>query len=109
MAKVIKRPIVIRDLIALATYIAENNLDVAENFLTAAETTFKQLGNFPQLGKACQFKNSQLASIRQKAIKGFDNYLIFYRLIDNEVEIIRVLSGKRNIETILESDLKNND
>jgi toxin ParE1/3/4 len=38
-----KRPQVIRDLIDLATYIAEESLDVSDRFLIAAETTFKQL------------------------------------------------------------------
>jgi toxin ParE1/3/4 len=87
MGNVIKHPIVIRDLIELATYIADDNIDVSEKFLTAAETTFKQLGNFPQLGKSCQFSNLELVDIRQKAIKGFDRYVIFYRIIAEGVEI----------------------
>ncbi|WP_242039858.1 hypothetical protein [Anabaena sphaerica] len=37
-----KRPQVIRDLIDLAIYISEDNLDVSDNFLIAAETIFKQ-------------------------------------------------------------------
>ena len=40
MGKVIKRPIVIKDLIELATYIADGNIDISDNFLFAAETTF---------------------------------------------------------------------
>ncbi len=48
MGKVIKRPIVIDDLIELATYIADGNVDISDNFLLAAEKTFVQLGNFPQ-------------------------------------------------------------
>ena len=43
MAEVKKRPIVIRDLIEQATYIAEDNLDAAERFLVAAEETFQLL------------------------------------------------------------------
>lgn len=78
MGKVIKRPIVIKDLIELATYIANGNLDISDNFLLAAEKTFVNLGNFPMLGKSCRFNTPDLADIRQKAIKGFENYLIFY-------------------------------
>jgi len=44
MGEIRKRPQVIRDLIDLATYIAENNLDRSDRFLHAAEETFKQLG-----------------------------------------------------------------
>ncbi len=105
MGKVIKRPIVIKDLIELATYIADGNIDISDNFLLAAEKTFANLGNFPMLGKSCHFSQDDLVGIRQKAIKGFENYLIFYRLIEDRVEIIRVIQGSRDIENILEADL----
>lgn len=58
-----KRPQVIRDLIDLATYIAEDSLDVSDRFLIAAETTFKQLAKTPAMGKMCQFPHSNLADI----------------------------------------------
>lgn len=54
MNKVSKRPQVIQDLIGLATYIAEDNLDASDLFLQAAEETFKQLGKIPQMGRFCQ-------------------------------------------------------
>jgi len=101
MGEIRKRPQVIRDLIDLATYIAENNLDQSDRFLHGAEETFKQLGLMPQLGKQCQFDNSRLQNIRQIAVKGFKKYLIFYQITAGGVEIIRVLHGSRDIETIL--------
>lgn len=51
MGEVNKRPQVIRDLIELTTYIAEDNLDVSDRFLAAAEETFKQLAQMPRMGK----------------------------------------------------------
>jgi toxin ParE1/3/4 len=106
MGEVIKKPIVIRDLIELASYTGENNLDVSDRFLFAAETTFKQLGEFPFLGKLSQFDHPKLIHIRQIAIKGFPKYLIFYRTLENGVEILRVIYGQREIQTILEADLE---
>jgi toxin ParE1/3/4 len=64
MFEIKKRPQVIRDLIDLATYIAEDNLDVSDRFLTAAEATFKQLAKTPAIGKECQFIHPNLAQIR---------------------------------------------
>ena len=55
----------------------------------------------PQLGKKCQFDNSRLQNVRQIAVKGFREYLIFYQITAVEVEIIRVIHGSRDIETIL--------
>lgn len=87
MGNVYKRPQVIRDLIDLATYIAANNMDVSDKFLTAAEETFKQLAQTPKIGKVREFDNPNLANIRQQTIKGFRNYLVFYLTRDNDVEI----------------------
>lgn len=41
MGTVTKRPQVIRDLIELATYIAEDNLNASDRFLAAADETFQ--------------------------------------------------------------------
>lgn len=108
MGEIKKRPQVITDLIAIATYIAQNNLSVSDKFLLAVEETFKQLGKLPQMGKVCQFSHPKLAIIRQVAIKGFRKYLIFYYLTENGVEILRVIHGVRDIEAILEDYLDPN-
>lgn len=105
MDKVNKRPQVIRDLIELATYIAEDNLDASDRFLTAAEETFKQLAKMPGMGKLTDLSNPNLAGVRQVAVKGFRNYLVFYRPTDLGIEILRVLHGARDIEAILDEDL----
>ena len=103
MTSIQKRPQVIRDLIELATYMAEDNMDASDLFLVAAEETFKQLAQMPKMGKRCQFPHPNLIDVRQQAIKGFRRYLIFYRLIDSEVEILRVIHGARDIEDILDN------
>lgn len=103
MTSIQKRPQVIRDLIELATYIAEDNMDASDRFLVAAEETFKQLAQTPKMGKRCQFSHSNLIDVRQQAIKGFRRYLIFYRLIDSGVEILRVIHGARDIEDIFDN------
>jgi toxin ParE1/3/4 len=83
------RPQVIQDLIKLATYIGEDNLEVSDRFLFAAEETFKQLGKMPSMGKLCQFSHPNLSDVQQQPIKGFKKYLIFYQEIDSVVEILQ--------------------
>ncbi len=68
--------------------------------MIAAEKTLVQLDNFPQSGKSSKFNHPDLLDIRQKAIRGFEKYLIFYRLIEDGVEIIRIIHGSRDIENI---------
>jgi toxin ParE1/3/4 len=102
MAQVDKRPQVIQDLIELATYIAQDNLDASDRFLSAADETFKQLAKMPEMGKHCQFSHPNLANVQQQAVKGFRKYLIFYQPTKLGVEILRVIYGTRDIETILD-------
>ncbi|WP_017651065.1 type II toxin-antitoxin system RelE/ParE family toxin [Fortiea contorta] len=104
MLEIKKRPQVIRDLIDLATYIAQDNLDASDHFLTAAEVTFKQLAKTPAMGKLCQFVHPQLENIRQIAITGFRKYLIFYCVTDSTIEILRVIHDARDIESIFDED-----
>lgn len=44
------------------------------------------------------------AGLRRWPIPGFRNYLIFYRPMENGVEIVRVLHGARDIAAALEED-----
>lgn len=106
MSEVNKRPQVIRDLIELATYIAEDNLDASDRFLAAAEATFNQLAKMPQIGKLYRFSNPTLAGIRQQAIKVFKKYLVFYRPTDLGIEVLRVIHSARDLEAILEDDTR---
>ena len=41
-----------------------------------------------------------LAAIRRFAIKGFENYLIFYLPTKEGIEVVRIIHGSRDIETI---------
>ncbi len=33
-------------------------------------------------------------------VKGYENYFIFYSVVENTVEVIRVLQGSRDIESL---------
>jgi len=46
--------------------------------------------------------NSPRGSLRRRPVRGFENFLIFYRESGGRVEIIRVLHGARDIESLLE-------
>jgi toxin ParE1/3/4 len=105
MMILVKRPIIIQDLITCATYIGSNNLDASDQFLFAAESTFKQLIEMPRIGRISGFTHPQLSAVRQLPIKGFKSYLVFYQIQPDTIDIIRVLHSARNIEKILENEI----
>ena len=91
-----------QDLRELANYILVNgNAQIAVKFLDAAEQTFEQLLKTPSMGKITRLVVSRLGEIRQWRIKDFKDYLIFYRIQDTAVEILRVFHGARDLADIL--------
>jgi toxin ParE1/3/4 len=91
MPDINKHPIVIRDLIELATALARDNQSAAERFLVIAEETFKLLDKLPGIGQRIEMTDPRFADVRQHSIEGFKRYLVFYRVTDLGIEILRVL------------------
>ena len=69
-----------------------------KRFLAAAERALQRLA---ELAGIHETENPRLAGIRVWAIPKFENYLIFYKPIDNGISLIRVLHGARDLERVL--------
>ena len=91
-----------RDLDEHFLYIAKQNREAAGRFFQAAEATFTKLAAMPELGERQEFEREELAGLRVWQVRGFENYLIFYRPIEHGVEIVRVLHAARDIAAIFE-------
>lgn len=106
MNKVLKTPKAKQDIIDQASYLynVDPMSDASERFLTAAENAFSRLADFPGVGAAYSSAASSLAGLRRWPIPGFRNYLVFYRSVEADVEIIRVLHAARDINAALEED-----
>ena len=95
-----KRPQATCDLLELADYIARDSLEAAERFLKAAEEAFQLLAGMPELGVHCPFRSRRAKGIRVWAIRGFEDYLVFYRPIKAGIDVVRVLHGARDIPSL---------
>jgi len=101
MARVIKRAAAKRDLTDHFVFLGENaSVEVARRFLHASNVSFQALAKMPELGVRRTFQNARFSSVRVWPIRGFERYLIFYRPVDDGVEILRVLHGARDIERL---------
>lgn len=88
------------DLDEIHAYIAADNLDAADRVQEAAFTTFALLGQTPGLGRVRPFRNSLLTDLRSFGVSGYPNYVVFYRVRADAVEIIRVLQGAQDFDAI---------
>ena len=81
-------------------YFESQSDSVADRFRVAIEQTVKMLCDSPGLG--LRFHGDPSGQIRYRTISGFRNYLIFYRRVDDILEIVRVLHGAMDYETLFD-------
>ena len=89
------------DLDAIHAYIAKHNIDAADRLLKAAFDTFDLLSCTPEIGRVRKFRGDA-SVLRSFGIRGYANHLIFYRLRSNHLEIVRVLHGAQDLNSILD-------
>jgi toxin ParE1/3/4 len=94
-----------RDLDEQFMYLAQRSQEVAGRYFQACQSTFALLAQSPLLGALSEVSNPRLAEMRVWRIRGFEKYLIFYRPVDEGIEIIRVLHGARDIEAVFDEEL----
>ena len=99
--QVIVRNRATQDIRQQANYILVNgNRELGEKFLEFVEYAFAQLAITPNMGKVVS-SLSDMGTIRQWRIKNFKDYLIFYKVQEEQVEVLRVLHGGRDLEDLL--------
>ena len=93
-----------QDIVEAALYIADDDPAAADRFLDAVEATLATLSHMPRIGAPREFDNPALTDLRLFPVSGFERYLVFYRPRQTGVEIIRVLHGHRDIDSLFEAD-----
>jgi toxin ParE1/3/4 len=100
--QVFVRPRARRDILSNAEYLEENGgVETARRFLDATQSTFEALARMPKLGASCSFGRPALRRLRRWPVKDFENWLVFYRPRRNGVEIVHLIHGARDIESLL--------
>jgi toxin ParE1/3/4 len=83
-----------KDLNEIADYFAENNLEAGEHFFRAFNRKCQQLVDFPNSGKSDAEIRPELRGL------SLEGYIIFYRILEDGIEILRVVSGRRDFPTL---------
>ncbi len=93
-----------RDLDDQAAYLAtQASLETALRFYDAASSTFDKIASMPGMGERWPSADPRLAGLHVWRVQGFEKHLIFYRHAADAIEIIRVLHGARDVESVLKS------
>lgn len=98
MSQFIISPAASQDLEEIIDYLSQQDFDAGENFLAEFSQKCRNLSRFPSMGRSYADLAPQLRGI---LVQG---YIIFYRNFEHGIEIIRVISGYRDLPTLFEID-----
>lgn len=89
------------DILEQANWYAEQaNEQLAVKWERAITATILSIVDYPQAAPISNFKSPDLVEIRRISVQNFPRHLIFYRVTESAVLILRVLHGARNIESL---------
>lgn len=87
------------DLAEIRSYIAADNPDAAQRLGNTLRDLINRLGQFPNLGKPGRvFGTRELNTPKI----GKTTYIVVYRVKREEIQILRVLPGMRDVDALLE-------
>ncbi len=81
-----------KDFMEITEYIRVDNPTAASNFIDQMDETVSKLEQFPLMGQVPKDRRLQSQNYRMLIL---GNYLVFYALKGNIIEIRRILHGKR--------------
>jgi toxin ParE1/3/4 len=94
MSNYIIAPSASRDLSEIADYFLIRNLEAGEKLFREFNKKCQNLANFPSMGRSYAHIKASLRGLP------LDGYVILYQVLDDGVEILRVVSGNRDLESL---------
>jgi toxin ParE1/3/4 len=95
---ILKRPRALLDLAEIWSSVAEDSVTNADRFATQIDKTFRLLAGRPGIGRV---RPELYPDLRSFVI---GKYVVFYVPLKNGIDVIRVLHGARDIETVFEGE-----
>jgi toxin ParE1/3/4 len=86
-----------RDIDAIADYIAADSIKAALRFYAAVRSDSSRLAEMPGLGARWFDSPAELVDLRGWLVTGFRNYILFYRVKADQIDVIRVVHGARDL------------
>jgi len=89
------------DISAAVEFIARGSGVAARCFLESVFDTFDRIRANPEGGRACELRDPRLQSVQWCPVQGFRAFLVFYRVGAEDVVVLRVLHGARDLPRAL--------
>jgi toxin ParE1/3/4 len=86
----------IRDLESISSYFADVNVETGERFLLGFSKRCQQIASFPGSGRS--YDDLQVG-LRGLPLEG---YVILYRMMNDGIEIVRVVNGRQDLHSLFD-------
>jgi toxin ParE1/3/4 len=96
MSRCVIAPKASQDLNNISDYFVGRDIEAGERLLKELNEKCQNLMQFPKMGKSYE---RILKNLRGFPLKG---YIIFYRAIPDGIEILRVISGRQDLEALFD-------
>jgi len=94
MSNYIISPSATRDLNQRSDYCLTRKIEAGEKLFREFNKKCQNLANFPNMGRSYGYIKPSLRGLP------LDGYIILYKIIDDGVEILRVVSGRQDLESL---------
>lgn len=94
MSQVTRRPLAETDILEIWDYIADDSLAAADRWVDRLDEQFRVLATQPMMGRA---RDELAPGVRSFP---FGRYVVFYVLLDDGIDVVRVLHGARDIDAL---------
>jgi toxin ParE1/3/4 len=81
-------------------YRAQSGRTLALRWERAVASTIKNVVRRPAAGPPCTFRPLELQGVRRVLVPKFPKHLLFYRFTAEEVFVLRVVHGARDLESL---------
>jgi toxin ParE1/3/4 len=101
ISPVTQRPRARLDLLEQFVYFGDqSNVELAEQYFAAVDETCRQLVKHPKMGTLYDSGIARLEGMRRFPVEDFEKYLIFYLPHKQGIDVIRVLHGAQDIDSL---------
>jgi toxin ParE1/3/4 len=81
-------------------YTAQSGRRLAGRWQKEVTSLVSLIVSRPAAGAPCTFRSPELQDVRRMRVSGFPKHLLFYRFDDEEVFVLRVVHGARDLERL---------
>lgn len=83
-----------------AWYQEQSGVKLADRWEKAVSSVLLRAMANPAAGTPCTFKAAELTGVRRAPVPRFPKHLVFYRFRNNELIILRIVHGARDLESL---------